>query len=91
MWRLYASLNVDQHQVGVVGWGGVGCCVWGCELERCTLSVFINFFPHSQLNKKRELEGQIEDLKSDLAPLESEFESILTKSKRQTNGLLWLG
>lgn len=44
-----------------------------------------------QLNKKRELEGQIEDLKSDLAPLEREFESILTKSKRQTNGLLWLG
>ena len=44
-----------------------------------------------QLGKKRELEGQVEELKADLEPLEREFEEIMKKSSSQTNKLLWLG
>ena len=45
----------------------------------------------SQLNKKRELEGQIADLKTDLVPLDKQLEDMLATSRRQTNTLLWLG
>ena len=47
--------------------------------------------PHFQLNKKRELEGQIADLKTDLAPLDRQLEDMLATSRRHTNTLLWLG
>lgn len=47
--------------------------------------------PHSQLNKKRELEGQIADLKTDLVPLDKQLEDMLATSRRQTNTLMWLG
>ena len=47
--------------------------------------------PHFQLNKKRELEGQIADLKTDLAPLDKQLEDMLSTSRRHTSTLLWLG
>ena len=47
--------------------------------------------PHFQLNKKRELEGQIADLKSDLVRLDKQLDDMVANSRRQTNTVLWLG
>ena len=77
-----------------VGYGhcSVWCVVCGVQLK-LSRDCHVTWVPdpHFQLNKKRELEGQIADLKSDLAPLDKQLEDMVANSRRQTNTVLWLG
>ena len=87
-------------KTGLVKWKGVVvlhvvCCVVCVWLRQCSWRrawhITCTSNPHFQLNKKREMEGQIADLKTDLAPLDKQLEDMLATSRKHTNTLLWLG
>ena len=63
---------------------------WECLLMS-PLSRLPSLSPPRELSKEMELQGELEQLRSELSPLEAQRETLARRAQRRTNAVIWGG